>query len=159
MSQRPGDTGTAGADGLPAPAPLTRRLSAGVVVLRFGSERCRLLLLRAYHHWDFPKGMVEAGEDPLAAACREVLEETGIDELRFNWGPVFRETPPYAHGKVARYYVAETDQERVVLGINPEIGRAEHDEARWVTSEDARRLLVPRVAAVLEWAVRVAGCE
>ena len=29
-------------------------------------------------HWDFPKGGVEAGEDELQTATREVLEETGI---------------------------------------------------------------------------------
>ena len=55
-----------------------RRLSAGVVVLRDTVEGPRYLLLRAYKHWDFPKGMVEVDEAPLDAARREVAEETGI---------------------------------------------------------------------------------
>ena len=72
----------------------SRRLSAGVVVVRETADGPRYLLLRAYRHWDFPKGMVEAGEEPLAAARREVAEETGIATLDFAWGEVFRETAP-----------------------------------------------------------------
>ena len=37
----------------------TPRLSAGVVVVRETSDGWRFLLLRAFNHWDFPKGMVE----------------------------------------------------------------------------------------------------
>ena len=44
------------------------------------------LMLRAYRNWDFPKGLVESGEDPLAAARREVQEETLIEDLHFDWG-------------------------------------------------------------------------
>jgi|SRR5690606_4423186 len=29
--------------------------------------------------WTIPKGLVEPGEEPLAAACREFAEETGIE--------------------------------------------------------------------------------
>ncbi len=71
------------------------RLSAGVVVIRETREGWRYLLLRAYNHWDFPKGMVEPGEEPLAAAIREVREETLIDDLEFAWGEVYIETQPY----------------------------------------------------------------
>ena len=43
-------------------------------------------MLRAYRNWDFPKGMVEPGEEPLAAARREVREETLIEDLAFELG-------------------------------------------------------------------------
>jgi len=134
------------------------RLSSGVVVVRRVETGCRFLLLRVYRYWDFPKGMVESGEDPLDGARREVREETGLTDLRFSWGLDYRETPPYGHGKVARYYVAETGDSRVVLLVNPALGRPEHDGYRWVTLEEGRRLVVPRVAAVLDWAAAVTGC-
>lgn len=41
----------------------------------------RLYLLLDYgKHWDYAKGHVENGEDDLAAALRELEEETGIDD-------------------------------------------------------------------------------
>src|SRR5690348_15093623 len=99
------------------------RLSAGVVVVRRGPLGWLFLMLRAYRNWDFPKGVVEPGEDPLAAARREVREETSIEDLRFGWGEIYRETGPYGNRKVARYYLAETRTERITLPVNPELGR------------------------------------
>lgn len=127
-------------------------LSAGVVVVRSEESRWRYLALRAYHYWDFPKGIVEQGEDPLQAAVREVEEETGITDLIFAWGHDFRETPPYGPGKVARYYVAQTHQTEIVLPISPELGHPEHQEYRWVDYEAARALMAPRLVPILDWA-------
>jgi bis(5'-nucleosidyl)-tetraphosphatase len=127
-------------------------LSAGVVVVRREGDIWKYLLLRAYNYWDFSKGIVEAGEDPLAAARREVEEETGLRELNFCWGHGFSETEPYGQGKIARYYVAETRQETIILSISPELGHPEHHEYRWVSYQEARGLLVPRVARILDWA-------
>ncbi len=132
-----------------------RTLSAGVIVVRRERGAWRYLLLRVFNYWDFPKGIVEPGEDPLHAAIREVEEETGIRDLRFRWGHGYRETPPYGKGKVARYYVAETRTKEVVLPVSPELGRPEHDEYRWVSYEEARRLLSPRVVPILDWAHRL----
>ena len=134
------------------------RFSAGVVVLRRQGETCRFLLLRAFRYWDFPKGQVEPGEEPIDAARREVMEETGITDLDFRWGFDYRDTPPYGRGKVARYYVAETAEHQVTLSVNPALGRAEHEEFRWVNRAAARDLVVPRVAVILDWAASVAGC-
>ena len=41
-------------------------LSAGVVVVRQAAAGWLFLMLRAYRNWDFPKGLVETGEDPSA---------------------------------------------------------------------------------------------
>ncbi|MCJ7665056.1 MAG: NUDIX domain-containing protein [Desulfobacterales bacterium] len=127
-------------------------LSAGVVVVRREGGAWRYLLLRAFEYWDFPKGMVETGEEPPKAACREVAEETGLQDLMFSWGHAFRETPPYGQGKVARYYVAETHQAKVILPISEELGRPEHHEYRWVNYDKARELLASRVVPILDWA-------
>lgn len=127
-------------------------LSAGVVVVRHTPDGWRVLLLRVYNYWDCPKGEVEAGEDPLATARREVTEETGLADLQFRWGEDFIETPPYSKNKVARYYLASTATEDVTLGINPALGRAEHHEARWLNFDEANRLTGPRLQRVLAWA-------
>jgi 8-oxo-dGTP pyrophosphatase MutT (NUDIX family) len=130
------------------------RLSSGVVVVRRAGDDWLYLLLRAFNHWDFPKGMVEPGEEPLAAAIREVREESTIEDLAFAWGSNFTETGPYSSGKVARYYLAETHTVAVTLPFNPLIGRAEHSEFRWVSFDDALALVSPRVKPVLHWAAQ-----
>ena len=129
-----------------------RILSAGVVVVRRAEDGWRVLLLRVYNYWDCPKGLVETGEDPLATARREVGEETGIEDLEFRWGEDFVETPPYSKNKVARYYVAATSRENVRLGVNPQLGKAEHHEWRWLTWDEAEQRVVDRLWNVLRWA-------
>ena len=126
--------------------------AAGAVVFRRGERGIRILVLRAYKNWDFPKGTIEPGEEDLAAARREVAEETGLGELDFPFGDEYKETVPYAANKVARYYLAETVAEKIVLPVSPELGRPEHHEYRWVSFDEAEDLLPPRLAIVLEWA-------
>lgn len=139
---------------------MEQRLSAGIVVVRDGPDGVRFLLLRAYRHWDFPKGLVEAGEAPLAAALREAHEEAGLSDLTFEWGNEFTETEPYSRNKIARYYVARTRTERIVLKVNPALGRPEHDEYRWVDLTEAFSLTVPRLHRVIAWAAsKVVGTE
>jgi len=136
-------------------SPRTLRLSAGVVVVRQAEEGWRFLLLRAFNHWDFPKGMVEPGEEPLAAAVREVREESLIGDLEFAWGETSTRTGPYSRGKVACYFIAQTRTVDVTLQVNPELGRAEHSEYRWVDYDEAVQLVSPRVRPVLRWAAQV----
>jgi bis(5'-nucleosidyl)-tetraphosphatase len=131
-----------------------RILSAGVVVVRRADDHWRALLLRAYNYWDFPKGIVEPGEDPLTTARREVREETGIEDLEFRWGEEFIETEPYSKNKVARYYLATNPADMVKLPVSAELGRPEHHEFRWLDVVAARKLVVPRLAAVLDWVNR-----
>lgn len=137
--------------------PVNRR-SAGVVVLRRDGAGWRVLLLRCYRNWDFPKGQVDPGEAPLQAALRETAEEAALTDLVFRWGQDYRETEPYARGKVARYYLAESPAGRVFLPVSAELGRPEHDEFRWLPFDAAQRLLPPRLQPILAWAAqRVSG--
>ena len=129
------------------------RLSAGVVVVRPTDAGWRYLLLRAFTHWDFPKGMVEPGEEPLAAAIREVREETLIEDLHFDWGYDYVETGPYSRGKVARYHLARTETTAVTLPVIAELGRPEHNEFRWVDEPMALKLVSARVVPIIQWAV------
>ncbi len=131
--------------------PPARILSAGIIPLRRTRGGWRMLVLRAYRNWDFPKGLVEEGEDPIDAARRETAEETGITDLEFPFGEEFRETVPYAGAKVARYYLAETRHETIKLPVSAELGRAEHHEARWISVDEAEDYLPPRLTLVLDW--------
>ena len=126
--------------------------SSGAVVFRRTERGVRLLVLRAYKNWDFPKGLVENAEDMLAAAKREVKEETGLTDVDYPFGEEYKETLPYANNKVARYYLAETDQHAIELPVSTALGRPEHHEYRWVSFDEAEDLLAPRLAPVLDWA-------
>ena len=72
--------------------------------------------------------------------------------LIFHWGHEFIETEPYGKNKIARYYMAESKEAKVILPVSPELGHPEHDEFRWLDYDSARPLLVPRVQAILDWA-------
>jgi bis(5'-nucleosidyl)-tetraphosphatase len=128
------------------------RLSAGVVVVNIVQRPAQFLLLRAYRNWDFPKGLVLPGEDPLDAAVREVREETTLANLSFDWGRDFVETGPYNKGKIARYYLASSTETQVSLPVSPELGVPEHHEARWVDVDTALAMVPPRVVPVVQWA-------
>ena len=136
---------------------MEHKLSCGAVVVRRTDDGWKTILLRAFHNWDFPKGVREAGEEPMEAALREIGEETGIDDLVFEWGDRYFETGPYSKGKVARYYLGITVKEDIVMGISPETGEAEHHEWRWASFDEAYDLSSPRVREIVQWARQVIG--
>lgn len=139
---------------MPSVAPPTR-LSCGVVVVSVVARKLKFLLLRAYRNWDFPKGLVEPGEEPIDAALREVREETTLDDISFDWGMVYMDTGPYNKGKISRYYIARSKQTEVRLPVNPELGVPEHHEARWVDYHQALAMVSPRLLPVVNWAYGV----
>ena len=57
--------------------PRDETSAGGVVFRKEGDVPLYLLIRDSYQNWGFPKGHLEAGEQPDAAALREVAEETG----------------------------------------------------------------------------------
>lgn len=57
-------------------------ISAGVIIFIRQKKKIKYLLLKhSEKYWNFPKGHIEKGESELAAAKREVWEETGIRKM------------------------------------------------------------------------------
>ncbi len=133
--------------------PTVKNRSYGLVPIAIDANGKRLyLLLRAYRNWDFPKGAADGDETPLQAASREFREETSLAEFAMPWGEVSKDTAIYANGKVASYFLAQVVQQELNLPISEELGRPEHDEYRWVNSDEAAVLLPPRLQPILAWA-------
>lgn len=128
-----------------------RRTSSGSVILQKIDGEWHALLLRAWSHWDFPKGNVESGESLMEAAIREVQEETGIEDLSFPWGAAFARTGVYSRDKVAYYTISTSSTTQIVLAPNPATGLQEHDEFRWVPWREVSGLLSPRLGCIVEW--------
>jgi len=128
--------------------------SAGIVVVYRVNDQWQVLLLRAYRHWDFPKGLIEPGETPLVAARRETTEETGLTGLDFHWGTDSIETEMYGDHKIATFFLAVSPTPDVELPVNPQLGHPEHVEYRWVPIGEARTLLSRRLLSVIDWAIR-----
>jgi 8-oxo-dGTP pyrophosphatase MutT (NUDIX family) len=115
--------------------------SAGGIVFRMDAGQPLYLLIRdSYKNWGFPKGHVEQGEQPEAAALREVKEETGLIDLTIR-APIdtidwfFRFRGRLIH-KVCHFYLMETAE----ATTSPQ--RAEGITAcRWTRFEEAQSLI------------------
>ncbi|MHB1073308.1 MAG: NUDIX hydrolase [Gemmatimonadaceae bacterium] len=127
-----------------ARARARQETSAGGVVYRLvqrggGVPVAHFLLIRdSYRNWGFPKGHLEEGEAPAAAALREVQEETGLAALELR-GEVetidwyFRFRGKLIH-KVCHFFLMETGESTT----KPQ--RAEGITAcRWAPFEEAER--------------------
>ena len=114
-----------------------RETSAGGVVFRFADGRPLYLLIRdSYRNWGFPKGHLESGEAPDAAALREVREETGLRSLdlrgaitTIDW--YFRFRGRLIH-KVCHFFLMETDDE----ATSPQLAEG-ITACRWAAFDEA----------------------
>jgi 8-oxo-dGTP pyrophosphatase MutT (NUDIX family) len=94
--------------------------SAGFVVYRPGPPRLYLLLDYG-RHWDYPKGHIEQGETSMAAALRELNEETGLSEVQVvpgfaqEIGYFFRDRKKGLVRKTVIFFLARTDGSQVKL--------------------------------------------
>ncbi|WP_433434690.1 NUDIX hydrolase [Nonomuraea sp. CA-141351] len=110
--------------------------AAGAVVWRGEESRPEVAVIHrpGYDDWTFPKGKLKSGEHEIAAALREVREETGLTVL------LGRALPPVHYlstGRLKRvdYWVARVAGDD---GFSP---GDEVDELRWLPLEEARQLL------------------
>jgi 8-oxo-dGTP pyrophosphatase MutT (NUDIX family) len=129
--------------------------SAGIIIVRrdITDNGVKVLLMNAYSFWDFPKGGIEENESKLHAAIREVGEETGIVNLDFYWGKTYYQTESFGKNrKTVYYFIAKTDQKDIVMGISPLLGKPEHEDYKWVSFTEAKKMTVERIQKALIWA-------
>ncbi|NIN72588.1 MAG: NUDIX domain-containing protein [Gemmatimonadetes bacterium] len=126
-----------------APQAAEIEQSAGGVIYRWqADEALEVLLIKdGYGNWGWPKGHVEAGETPEAAALRECSEETGLGRLQIgewvgttDW--YFRAGDRLIH-KFCDYFLVEADPAELALPQQAEGIQA----CRWLPAEDAGVLL------------------
>ena len=133
--------------------------SAGILLFRRRSGSPEVLLVhpggpfwakKDEGAWSIPKGLCEAGEDPLATARREFLEETGAETPR---AAVPLGDFRYAGGKVVTAFAMEGDFDLAGFRSNtfamewpPRSGRMaefpEADRAAWFDLDEAERRIV-----------------
>jgi 8-oxo-dGTP diphosphatase len=124
------------------------RAAGGVVVRRANGSREVVVVHRpAYDDWTLPKGKARKGESDEACAVREVEEETG---LRCELGRELSGTSyldSAGRQKNVRYWLMRP-RRGTLLPSN------EVDDARWLSFDDADRLLTyERDRAVLRAAM------
>jgi 8-oxo-(d)GTP phosphatase len=116
-------------------------LAAGAVVWRTVGEAVDVLLVHRprYDDWSFPKGKLDAGEHVLAAAVREVAEETGLT-TRLGLPLPMQEYDASGAAKHVYYWAG-----RPVDGRHQDVAQfvpnKEVDRVIWCPLEEARRRL------------------
>jgi 8-oxo-dGTP pyrophosphatase MutT (NUDIX family) len=130
--------------------PITREFvdHTGAVAVLAMDDEGRILLIRQYRHpirrreWEIPAGLLDLeGEDPLAAAKRELAEE--VDLQAEEWGVLSDYvTTPGGNNEAIRIYLARG------LSATPDAFAREEEEAdietRWVTLDEALDAVVAR---------------
>ncbi len=116
-------------------------LGAGTVLVDLEKPEARALLLRRRKPpvglWENPGGMVEPGEDFVACARRETLEETGLDAKP---GSVWwTRVEPWRGPKDLELYAGVGFLARH-SGGEIHLENAAHDDYRWVTEDEWRSL-------------------
>ena len=141
--------------------------SAGLLLYRIRDRRLELFLAHPGGPfwagkddgvWSLPKGLIETGEDPLAAARREFAEETGyaVDGEFTPLGELKQKG-----NKIVHAWAVEGEIDAAAIKSNtfavqwpPNSGQWRHfpevDRAGWFTVDEARNKILPGQATFID---------
>lgn len=123
---------------------MKKAVSAGGIVFKNG----KILFTKLTHVGmvTFPKGHIEIGETPKAAALREFTEETGYKDIKIinKLGIVTRPSIERDGTKVTK------DIHLFLIKITGDSKSQPEEETVWLTIKDAIPLMVPEEVAFLE---------
>lgn len=117
--------------------------TAGLLVLRQRKSGCEILLVHDRKKWSIPKGGMDPDETPEQTARRETWEETGIT--------VGRDVIPVGYvdykkeNKRLHAFAVEIEGP-VKIVLSPEL-----IQARFVSLQEARKMLDDRQSIFLDW--------
>ncbi|NLT36303.1 MAG: NUDIX domain-containing protein [Gaiellales bacterium] len=141
--------------------------SAGILLYRQSAQPWEVMLVhpggplwakRDTGAWSVPKGEMEPGEEPQAAAVREFREETGVG-VHGDFLPLH--PVRYSSGKMVHAWAVQMDLDPARVKSNefelqwpPRSGRyisvPEVDRAGWFSLDQARLKIVPAQAPLLD---------
>ncbi len=121
---------------------LSQHQTDAVVLIMEDEERTHILLNREYRMavggfvYNFPAGLIDAGETPTVSAARELKEETGLELIRV------LDMIPDSYSAVG----FSNEKNQCVVGIAggtfaPSNSTLEEIEANWYTREEVKELL------------------
>ena len=129
----------------------------GLVFLGRRANRSQREHVAPGHEWQMPQGGIDAGEDPLPAARRELFEETGMRSVS-----LLGEAPGWINydlprevlgialkgrfrGQTQKWFAFRFEGEEDEIDIaNPAGGhKAEFDSWRWAPLADTPELIIP----------------
>jgi 8-oxo-dGTP pyrophosphatase MutT (NUDIX family) len=125
---------------------MLKEFSAGAVVYKIICGEPAFLLVRSKRNsrWGFPKGHIEKNETETEAAKREIFEETGISEVKFEEG--FRKEDVYIiEGAIAQTKGKTVEKHSIfflalALSDGNIYNNEEIDAMRWLSLSEAARL-------------------
>ncbi len=123
--------------------------AAGAVLWRPAADGIEVCLVHrpAYDDWSLPKGKLDGGEHTLAAAVREVREETGMGALPQMRLPEVAYELPDGRPKTVDYWLMRADDGPAAEVLDP----TEVDRLTWLPPGEATsRLSYPHDAEVVE---------
>lgn len=133
------------------------KTGAGILVYRKNNGAIEILALEGPEEhqtkhdgkWDFPKGIIDSGEDILDCAIRETFEEA---DYIVSKGDII--AGPHKHSQCYMYIVEYDYIQHPKIKRNPVTGIFEHKSWSWVPIEEIETNAYTWLRPFVSWAIK-----